>query len=129
MADAKSNFQSVDEYIVTFPQDVQAILEQIRQTIREAVPEAEEVISYQLPAYKYHGMLIYFSAYKAHTSLSFPPPFTVFEVFRDRLAPYDVSKSAVKFPLASPFPYDLLTDMVKFRAEENREKESKKKKK
>jgi uncharacterized protein YdhG (YjbR/CyaY superfamily) len=128
MCPTKSNFQTVDEYILTFPRDVQATLEQIRQTIKEAVPEAEEVISYQLPAFKYHGMLIYFSAYKDHYSLSFPPPFTVFDVFKEQLSPYEVSKTAIKFQMSIPLPLELVNDMVKFRANENLEKGKKKKK-
>ena len=66
---AKTDFRSVDEYIGTFPQDVQATLETIRRTIQKAVPEAEEVISYQMPAFKFHGRLLYFSAFKNHYSL------------------------------------------------------------
>ncbi|TNJ61846.1 DUF1801 domain-containing protein [Paenibacillus hemerocallicola] len=128
MSSTKSSFQTVEEYIVTFPDDVQATLENIRQTIKETVPEAEEAISYQLPAFKYYGMLIYFSAYKDHYSLSFPPPFTIFEVFKEQLSPYEVSKTAIKFPMKDPFPFELLRDIVKFRATENLEKGKKKKK-
>ena len=124
---AKTNFQTVDEYISTFPKDVQATLEKIRHTIQQAVPEAEEVISYQIPAFKYHGWIFYFSAYKEHYSLSCPPPFTVFDAFKKELSPYEVSTSAIKFPLDKPVPVDLIKEMSQFRAKANLEKTQKKK--
>lgn len=123
---AKTNYQTIDEYISTFPDDVRAALESIRQSVKDAVPEAEEVISYQIPAFTYHGMLIYFSAYKEHYSISFPPPFTVFDVFQEQLSPYTVSKSVVQFPKSAPVPLGLIGDMVKYRAQENAEKARKK---
>ncbi|MBW7454070.1 iron chaperone [Paenibacillus sepulcri] len=122
----KSNFQTVDEYFGSFQKEIQDSLEQIRQTIKNAVPEAEEVISYQLPAFKYHGMLIYFSAYKDHYSLSFPPPFTVFEVFKQELSPYEVSKTTIKFPADKPIPLELVSELAKYRAKENLEGKQKK---
>jgi uncharacterized protein YdhG (YjbR/CyaY superfamily) len=128
MSSTKSNFQTVDEYIGTFPKDVQDTLEKIRQTIKKAAPEAEEVISYQLPAFKFHGMLIYFSAYKDHYSLSFPPPFHVFDVFKNELSPYEISKTTIKFPMDHPIPFELVSEIVKYRAKENLEREKKKKK-
>jgi uncharacterized protein YdhG (YjbR/CyaY superfamily) len=123
---AKTDFKTVDEYIATFPADVQAILETIRKTIREAVPEAEEVINYQIPAYKYHGWVFYFSAYKNHFSLSCPPP-THFEAFQDELAPYKLSKSTIQFPMKDGVPTDLIRRMAQYRAQENLEREGKKK--
>lgn len=126
---AKTDFKDADEYITTFPEHIQATLKKIRQTVQEAVPDATEVISYQLPAFKYHGMLVYYSAYKAHFGLSFPPPFTVFEKFQKELSPYEVSKSAIRFPMDQPFPYALLREMVLFRAKENIATEKEKKKK
>ena len=121
--------QSVEEYIGAFPEEVQASLETIRQTISQAIPEAEEVISYQIPAFKLHGMVIYYSAYKSHYSISTPPPFTAFETFKDELAPYEVSKSAVKFPMDKPLPLELIGKIAKFKAQENAEAAQKKKKK
>jgi len=124
----KTNYQTADEYIDTFPPAVQEGLQQIRKAIREAEPDAQEVISYQIPAFDYHGKLIYYSAYTKHYSLSFPPPFTVFETFREQLSPYEVSKSAVQLPMDKPLPLTLIAEMVKFRAKENKEKPAKKKK-
>lgn len=122
MATPKVKFNTVDEYIAGFPKEVKATLEKIRQTIQRAEPAAEEVISYQLPAYKYHGMLVYFSAYKEHYSLTFPPPFTVFEAFKKELSAYEVSKTTVQFPMKDPVPFKLIAAMVQFRAKENQQK-------
>lgn len=116
---AQTDFQDVDEYIATFPEDVQALLRTVRQTIREAVPGAEETISYQIPAYKFHGWLLYFSAYKRHWSLSSPPS-KLFETFKEQLADYNVSKSAIQFPLDQPVPVQLIHDMAIWRAEDLR---------
>jgi len=126
---ATQKFQTADEYIGSFPKEVRDILQKVRQAIRKAVPEAEEVISYSIPAFKYHGWIFYYSAYKNHFSLSCPPPFTVFEDFEEELSSYEVSKSAIKFPLDKPVPVQLITRMAKFRAKENLEAETKKKKK
>lgn len=129
MATAKEKFQTHEDYIDTFPENVQAILKKIMQTIRKAVPGAEEVISYSIPAFKFHGWIFYVSAYKNHYSLSCPPPFTIFEVFEKELAQYELSKSTIRFPLDKPVPVKLITQMAKYRAKENLENEKKKKKK
>jgi uncharacterized protein YdhG (YjbR/CyaY superfamily) len=125
---AKTDFKSVDEYISIFEKDVQVTLQKIRQTIQKAIPGVEEVISYQLPAYKYHGWIFYFGAFKNHYTISCPPPFTVFTAFKKELASYAVSKSAIQFPKDKAFPFELLTKMAKFRAKENFEKTKAKKK-
>lgn len=123
---ANVKFSTVDEYVGTFPKDIQEGLTQIRRAIKNAEPKAEEVISYNLPAFKFHGWLIYFSAYKSHYGISFPPPFTVFRNFIQDLSPYKVSKSAVQFPFSMPIPLALIKKMVQFRARENLELEKKK---
>jgi uncharacterized protein YdhG (YjbR/CyaY superfamily) len=120
---AKTDFKSVDEYIATFPQDVQTILKSVRQAVLKAVPEAEEVISYQLPAYKYHGFVLYFGGYTKHFSISSPPP--TFEVFKEELASYKVSKSAVQFPYDQPVPTELIGKIARYRADENSKKAKK----
>jgi len=125
----KTNFQTADEYIATFPEEVQEGLRQIRQAIRSAVPDAEEIISYQIPAFEYYGKLIYYSAYTKHYSLSVPPPFAIFEEFREQLSPYQMSKSAVQLPMDRPLPLELIGEMAKFGAADNRERQQKKKKK
>lgn len=114
---AKTDFKTIDEYIATFPQATQAILEQVRQAIIEAVPGVEEVISYQLPAFKYNGFVMYVGAYTNHISVSSSPP--TFEVFKDELKAYKVSKSAVQFPYDTPIPVELIKKMAAYRANEN----------
>lgn len=116
---AKTDFKTIDEYIATFPQQEQGDLQRIRQVIRQAVPEAEETISYQIPAFKYLGWIVYFSAYENHYSLSFPPPFTVFEKFEKELKPYKRSTSTVQVPKGKALPEKLISNMAKFRAREN----------
>lgn len=129
MATAKAKFETHDQYISIFSKDVQAILQKVRKTVKKAVPEAEEVISYSIPAFKFHGWVLYYSAYTNHFSLSCPPPFTIFDVFKKELAEYEVSKSAIRFPLDKPVPVALISEIAKFRAKENLENDAKKKKK
>jgi uncharacterized protein YdhG (YjbR/CyaY superfamily) len=116
----REKFETVDAYIGTFPENVQVILQEIRKVMKENAPDAEELISYQIPAFKYHGMLIYYSAYQKHVSVS-TAPFKVFEVFEKELSPYKLSKSTVQFPLDQPVPYQLIGEMTKFRVKENKE--------
>jgi uncharacterized protein YdhG (YjbR/CyaY superfamily) len=119
---AKTNYQSMDEYIATFPKAVQDVLQTVRKAIHDAVPGGEEVISYQIPAIKQNGFVFYFSAFTNHYSLSCPPPFTVYEVFEKELAPYKKSKSTVQFPLDKPVPVKLIRDMAAFRVKQNTER-------
>ncbi len=115
---AKPDFKSVDDYIATQPDDVQSILRRVRTTIRKAMPSAEEVISYQIPAYKLHGgAVIFFAGWKQHYSL-YPATDRVIEVFKDDLAPYEVSKGTIRFPLSQPVPVKLIEAIAKLRAQE-----------
>ncbi len=116
---AQTKFETPDEYIKSFPKEVQTILKTVRTTIQKAVPEAEEVISYNIPAFKYHGWVFYYSAYTNHFSLACPPPFAPFVKFKKELARYKQSKSAVQFPLDEPVPVKLISDMAKYNAECN----------
>jgi uncharacterized protein YdhG (YjbR/CyaY superfamily) len=109
--------QTIDEYIAAFPDDMQQILQQIRQTIRAAAPDAQEAISYQMPTFKLHGNLVHFAAYKKH--IGFYPAPSGIEAFKDDLAGYASSKGAVQFPLDRPMPHDLISKIVSFRAVEN----------
>ncbi|AYB31648.1 iron chaperone [Chryseolinea soli] len=116
MATPKKKFENVDDYIASFPADVQKILRLVQKTIQKAVPDAEELISYQIPAFKRNGVWIfYYSTYTNHYSLSCPPPFTVFEKYKDELSAFEVSKSAIKFPYEKPVPVKLIAEMAKFR--------------
>ena len=111
--------KTIDEYIALFPEDVQEILEKVRQTIKQAAPDAEETISYQMPTFKQNGhYVVYFAAFKKHLGL-YPTPDGI-EAFKDELAPYKNAKGSVRFPLDKPIPYDLIGRIVTFRVEENR---------
>ena len=119
---------SVGAYIAGFPPEVRAVLRKMRATIRKAAPEAEERISWGMPAYALDGMLTFFAAFEKHVSL-FPGPDGI-EKFKKELASYETSKGTVRFPLGTPMPYGLITRIVKFRAKENRARaEAKRKKK
>jgi len=115
---AKTDFKSVDEYITTHPEDVQSTLQRVRSIIRKAVPGAEEVISYQIPAYKLPaGPVLYFAGWKQHYSL-YPATDHLVAAFKDDLAPYKVNKGTIRFPLSQPVPVKLIEDIAKFRAKE-----------
>ncbi len=113
----KQTFKDIDDYISIQTPEVQILLEQMRQTIKKAAPEAEEVISYNMPAFKYHGMLVYFAAYKNHISFYATP--TGHSEFKEELSVYKQGKGSVQFPLMRPLPLDLIAKIVKFRVKEN----------
>jgi uncharacterized protein YdhG (YjbR/CyaY superfamily) len=112
--------QTVDDYIAGFPAEERAILEQIRTIIQETVPDAEEVISYQMPTYRLHGNLVHFAAFKNH--IGFYPTPTGVEAFMDELAPYQHAKGSIRFPLDQAIPYALIRKIVAFRVKETLEK-------
>jgi uncharacterized protein YdhG (YjbR/CyaY superfamily) len=119
MLTQKKKFTTMDEYITTFPEDVQGVLEKIRQTIRKTVPAADETISYQIPTFKLDGKyLVYFAGYKNHVSL-YPIP-SGKEILKE-LAPYKAGKGTVRFPLDEPIPYDLVKKIVTFRLSESQD--------
>ena len=121
MTASRKQFGTIDEYIKTFPDDVQSILEKMRQTIKEAAPEAVEVISYQMPAFKLNGRdLVYFAAWKDH--IGFYPIPSGIEAFKKELSSYKQGKGSVQFPIDKPIPYDLVKKIVKYRVTENLEK-------
>jgi uncharacterized protein YdhG (YjbR/CyaY superfamily) len=115
---ANADFTTVDEYIEAQPEDVRPILQVVRDTIRSAVPDAEESISYQIPAYRLQGArVVYFAGWKKHFSL-YPAPDHVLETFKDELAPYGVEKGTIRFPLSEPVPVDLIAGIAKLRAKD-----------
>ncbi len=122
MTTSKKQFRTIDDYIKTFPNDVQGILEKMRQTIRKAAPEAVEAISYQMPTFKLNGKnLVHFAAYRNH--IGFYPTSSGIEAFKKELSPYKGAKGSVQFPIEEPIPYDLVKKIVIFRVKENLEKE------
>jgi uncharacterized protein YdhG (YjbR/CyaY superfamily) len=118
-------FTTIDEYIATFPTDVQAKLQDMRVTIKAAAPDATEKISYQLPTFALNGNLVHFGAFKAH--IGFYPAPTGLAEFAEALAPYKTTKGAVQFPFDQPLPHDLITRIVHYRVTENLAKARKKK--
>ncbi len=118
--------KDVDEYISRFPREVQRILEEVRATIKKAAPGAEEVISYQMPAFKFHGVLVYFAGYKKH--IGFYPTSSGIEAFRKELSIYKGAKGSVQFPINSPLPLNVISKIVKYRVRENLERANAKKK-
>ena len=120
---AKTDFKSVDQYIAAQPEAVQGVLARVRSVIRKAVPGAEETISYQIPAYKLQGKaVVYFAGWKQHYSL-YPATNRVVAALGDELAPYEVSKGTIRFPLSGPFPVKLIERIAKLRAKEVAEDE------
>lgn len=112
--------QSIDDYIARFPADVQVILQQVRSTIRQAAPEATEVISYQMPAFRQHGILVYFAAWKEHIGLY--PPIAGDQRLEQALARYAGPKGNLQFPLEKPIPLKLIERIVKLRVKQDNEK-------
>jgi uncharacterized protein YdhG (YjbR/CyaY superfamily) len=117
MKGSETGYSTIDEYIATFPKDIQAILGAIRQAIRESAPNAEETISYQMPAFRLNGTLVYFAAFKNH--IGFYPTSSGITAFKKELSQYEVSKGTIRFPLIKPIPLDLVKKIVKYRVKEN----------
>jgi len=116
----KPRFETIDDYIRTFPPDVRARLEGMRQTIRKAAPGATEAISYQMPTFKLDGKnLVHFAAWKDH--IGFYPTPSGTSAFAKELAPYGSAKGSVRFPMDKPLPLGLVARMVRFRVRESLE--------
>lgn len=127
MTDEKKIISSIDEYILTFPEDVQVLLQTLRKVVNEAAPDATEKISYQMPTFDIYGNLVHFAAYKNH--IGFYPTPSGIEKFKNELMMYKNAKGSVQFPINEPIPYELITQIVKFRVIENTELHQSKKKK
>ena len=120
----KSEPKTIDEYIALFPINTQDILQQVRETIHKAAPNAKEVISYKMPAFKQNAVLVYFAAYQKH--IGFYPTGSGIEAFQHEFGDYKWSKGAVQFPIDKPMPLDLITRITKFKAQRDLEKVVKK---
>ena len=131
MENKKASPNSIDEYIASFPEETQKILQKLRAAIKAAAPGAQEKISYQMPAFAQKGILVYFAAWKNH--IGFYPTSSGTQAFKQELSAYKNSKGSVKFPLDKPLPLDLISNIVRFRVAENlkkaEEKSSKRKQK
>ena len=124
MTDEKNTLKNIDDYIAGFPQEVQQKLQKIRETIRDAAPDAVEKISYQMPTFALEGNLVHFAAFKHHIGF-YPAPRGI-EAFQEELSAYEGGKGSVKFPLDEPIPYDLIRRIVTFRVKDNLEKAARK---
>ena len=106
----------IDSYLEQQPENVRAVLEKLRQTIKSVAPEAEEVISYNIPSFKYHGMLVHFAAFKNHCSFF---PGGIVENFKEELKDFKISKGTIQFTIEKPIPASLVKKIVKERMKQN----------
>lgn len=113
----KTDYKSIDDYISEFPPDIREILETLRKVIKEAAPDAKEKISYQMPTFELYGNLVHFAAHKNH--IGFYPAPSGIDAFKNELSMYKGAKGSVQFPIEKPLPYELISNIVKFRVEEN----------
>ena len=118
--DVNTKFKTVDEYLSVFPQKTKAKLQAFRKTIKKAAPGAEELISYNMPAFKLQGALVYYAAYKGH--IGFYPTSSGIKAFKKDLSAYEGSKGTVRFPIDKPIPLNLVSKIVKYRVKENLKK-------
>lgn len=122
---AERQFKTMDEYINAFPEDIQRILKELRQTIKELAPDVEETISYQMPTFTLHGNLVHFAAFQNH--IGFYPTPSGIEAFKKELSRYKGAKGSVQFPIDEPLPLPLIRRIVEYRVKENVERKQKKK--
>jgi uncharacterized protein YdhG (YjbR/CyaY superfamily) len=115
-------FKTMDEYIASFPKNFQTILQEMRQTIHNAAPQAEETISYAMPAFKQNGVLVWFAAFKNH--IGFFPTALGVEAFKEKLKDYEISKGTIRFPFDKPIPFDLVKKIVEYRVKGNLAKQN-----
>jgi uncharacterized protein YdhG (YjbR/CyaY superfamily) len=121
---SKTKFKTVDEYMSAVPQYAKAKLQEIRKTIRKAAPQAEELISYNMPAFKLREMLVWYAAFKEH--IGFYPRPSAIEAFKKELSVYKWAKGSVQFPIDKPLPLNLVSKIVKYRLKENLERSDRK---
>jgi uncharacterized protein YdhG (YjbR/CyaY superfamily) len=110
-------YKTIDEYVSAAAKEVQPVLQELRRVIHEAAPAAQEVISYNMPAFRQNGILVYFAAFKNH--IGFFPTSSGVAAFTKELVTYETAKGTVRFPLDRAIPYDLVAKIVKFRVQEN----------
>jgi len=127
MADGPVTPKDIGEYIAAFSPEVQAVLEEVRSTVRKAAPEAREAISYRMPVFFLSGVLVYFAAFKKHIGLY--PPVSGDARLEKAIAPYAGEKGNLRFPLDQPIPYGLIERIVKLRVKQNSAKAAANKKK
>ena len=126
MEPSKTASKDIDEYIANFPEDVCAILQKIRKTIKKAAPDAQETINYQMPTFNLNGNLVHFAAFEKH--IGFYPTPSAIEKFKREIDAYKNGKGSVQFPLDQPIPYELISRITEFRVKEQQAKAKKKSK-
>ena len=109
--------KTIDEYISAFSPEVRAILQEVRQVVRSAAPGAQEAISYNIPAFKLNGVLVYFAAFKQH--IGFYPPIRGDSRLEKAVSQYAGEKGNLRFPLDQPIPYALIERITKLRVKQN----------
>jgi uncharacterized protein YdhG (YjbR/CyaY superfamily) len=125
MAPSRVKYNNIDEYITSFPEEIQKLLKQVRATIKEAAPGAGETINYGIPTFTLSGNLVHFAAFKNH--IGFYPTPSGIETFKKELSVYEGAKGSVKFPIDKPMPLELIGKIVKFRVKEKLAQKSKSK--
>jgi|SRR5664280_666033 len=125
MAMTRIRFIDIDSYIASFPEKTQKLLQEVRETIRKAAPEAEQTINYGIPTFKFRGNLVHFAGFKNH--IGFYPTASGIEAFKKELSVYEGAKGSVRFPLDKPIPFELIERIVKFRVKESLSKKTDKK--
>ena len=124
---SRSRFRSVEEYFAALPPHSRTLLQEVRSAIWAAAPQAEELISYNIPAFRLEGLLVWYAAFKSHVGLY--PRVSAMEAFDKELAAYKKAKGSVQFPLDQPMPLELIAKIVKYRVKENKEDALRKQKK
>ena len=119
MENEKIRFSTVDEYIALQAEATQLFLEELRQTIRDAAPDAEELISYQMPAYRFHGQFVWFAAYKNHYGLYVLKK--VVAAFAEKLKPYKSGAATIQFTYDAPFPKELVREIIEYAVKVNQD--------
>ncbi|MHA4893701.1 iron chaperone [Pedobacter sp. PWIIR3] len=120
-----TKIETIEEYIASFPQDAQTQMKEVREAIRKAAPDAQERISYAIPTFTLNGNLVHFAAYKNH--IGFYPGAAGIAAFKEKLSVYKGAKGSVQFPIDKPMPLDIITEITRFRVEQNLAKPQKKK--
>ena len=118
MSTSRKKVATIDEYIDMFPQDVQEILNEMRETIQMAAPTAKEAISYTIPTFKLNGNLVHFAAFKNHIGF-YPGGISAIQAYKDELVSYKQGRGSIQFPLNKPIPFELVKKIVKFRVKQN----------
>ena len=112
----RQKYETIEEYIVDFPENIREALQNLRRVIKRTAPGAEEAINYGIPTFKLNGNLVHFAAFKKRVGF-YPNPSAI-EAFKNELSAYEISKGSVKFPLDKPIPFDIIEEIVKFRVKE-----------